>query len=128
MRGLWAERHLQALANDPKSVGPLVAIVECSQKYQKQHQSATAANDVAKLRNAATRNRVCMCHAVCPTETFDWLSCARAAVKQQREEGADAAAAWKSCDRKRRTLEACTQWESTRLLHAAVLPSTDARR
>ena len=31
---------------------------------------------------------------------------------------------WKRCERLKRDLEACTQCESTRLLHAAVLPAT----
>ena len=128
-RGLWADRHLQALASDPTAVGPFMSIFECTRDFQQQQQRAVAANDSAKLRQAATRNRVCLCAAVCPQETTEWLQCARAAARALRAAkkggGASSSTAtthFAPCEAQRRRLEACTQWESTRLLHAAVLP------
>ena len=130
-RGVWADRHLQALASDPKAVGPFMSIFECAREFQNQQQQAVATNDSAKLRQAATRNRVCLCAAVCPQETTEWLQCARAAAKVLRaakkggSNGSTTATHLAPCEAQLRRLEACAQWESTRLLHAAVLPKDD---
>ena len=70
---------------------------------------------------ARRRNLVCVCNAVCPDETSAWASCFRAVAKKQRE-GKDTSELG-NCEEARRQLDVCTQHASTRLLHAAVLPS-----
>ena len=123
-RGLWADRHVEALSNDPKSLGPFMQLVECAKDFQQQQQSAVAANDVGKMRSATMRNRVCMCHAVCPDETMAWLECMRAAARAARAAkqaggAVESSQSFASCNERRRQLERCTQWETTRLLHVA---------
>ena len=116
-RGMWADRHIQAMVSDPESAGPFLQVVQCTQDYTQQRQDAGAAGDSGKMRQAATRNRVCLCHAVCPEETIAWVQCMRALRKQRKSNSTLG-----NCDEHYRRVEMCTQWASTRLLHAAVLP------
>ena len=121
IRGVWAQRHLEALVNDPKSLRSFLSLVECTREFQKQQQAAIASQDAAKLRGATTRNRLCLCNAVCPDESSAWIQCARTAVRRAKADG-DRTGLKTVCEEERQRLEKCTQWASTRLLHAAVLP------
>ena len=67
------------------------------------------------------RNTVCVCAAVCPSATSEWLECFKGVVKKQRQ-GASGVEL-NACDDLKRRLEICTQHASSKLLHAAVMPS-----
>ena len=122
-RGMWSQRHLEALANDPKTVDALVAIIECGREHARVHNEAVDAKSHSKVRQADTRNKICMCLAVCNDETAAWLGCVRGEIKQHKgDREAGYAAQRINCEGSRRALEKCTQWESQRLLHAAVVP------
>jgi len=122
-RGMWSQRHLEALANDPKTVDALVAIIECGREHARLHNEAVDAKSHNKVRQADTRNKICMCLAVCNDETAAWLGCVRGEIKQHKgDREAGYAAQRINCEGSRRALEKCTQWESQRLLHAAVVP------
>ncbi len=68
---------------------------------------------------------MCVCNAVCPDETVVWIRCFRNAVQKLRE-GVPLEKVG-NCDEVRRKLDACTQHASSKLLHAAVLPSDKSR-
>ena len=68
-----------------------------------------------------SRNTVCVCAAVCPSATSEWLECFKGVVKKQRQ-GASGVEL-NACDDLKRRLEICTQHASSKLLHAAVMPS-----
>ena len=122
-RGMWQQRHLEALAGDPKTVEAFASIVECARAFNRQREEAVEARDTAKLRSAETRNKVCMCMAVCNDETMAWLNCVRGEIKKHRgNKEAGFAAQRVNCEGMRRALDKCTRYESERLLHAAVLP------
>ena len=123
VRGLWAQRHLEALANDPKSLEAFASIVECTRELHKQQQEAAAAQSPAKFKQAATRNKVCMCLSVCHDETMEWLQCVRSQMKLHKgDKEAGLAGQRIHCEERRRQVESCTQYASTRLLYAAVMP------
>lgn len=125
MRGLWAQRHIESLASDPA----FYQVVECTKEYHKQQQEAIEKQDSSKMRSAVNRNKVCMCHAVCQDETMAWLQCVKGEMKKHRgDREAGFAAQRLHCEEKRRLVESCTQWESTRLLHLAVLPPPQERQ
>ena len=123
MRGMWANRHIESLANNPDTVEAFAQIIECAREYQKMRQEAVQASSSSQLKKADTRNKVCMCLSVCHEETMAWLQCVRGELKKHRgNREAGFAAQRVSCEGYRRDLEKCTQWQSTRMLHAAVLP------
>ena len=67
---------------------------------------------------------MCVCTAVCPDETQAWVRCFRSVVRKQRSSSSaheDASGA--NCEHLRNQLEQCTAAASSRLLHAAVMPS-----
>ena len=149
--GKWAERHVQALAADAKNAQVVMGLLECVRDAQAFVQAQPDRQRQAHMRCATRhrkhlrthtsrrftvqqrirdfpkqigvrvfhRNLVCVCNAACPEETAAWVKCFRRAVRKQRE-GADPST-FSNCDETRRRLDACTQYASTRLLHAAVI-------
>ena len=122
LRGIWAERHLEALANNTDTVGPLLQLTECSVTLQQAQQRRLPP---AKQRVLQTRNMICVCHATCPEETVAWVQCMRGMAKATKiaAQNGTPVPANGACDRQRHVLELCTQRATSRLLHAAVLPT-----
>ena len=115
VRGMFAERHHQALATgEQANVDAFVALVTCAQEAQQFVQKRPD-----RTRAANTRNMVCVCHAVCPDETQGWINCFRS-VSNAAKKGQPITST--NCEELRHRLEKCTQRASTRLLHAALIP------
>jgi hypothetical protein len=120
--GVLAKHHIQALAADDQSLLQLHALVDCVRA----HQNFVATAPPEKQRSAQSRNLLCVCKAVCPDETAAWVQCYRTVMAARRTSKTQPAHSESmpktNCEDLRRNLEACTQYASTRLLHAAILP------
>ena len=124
-QGGYAERHLEGIADRQRGVDELqkfLSLLQCTQEAQNAMQA-----DAPKPRAVQMRNLVCVCHAVCPAETEAWVHCYRSLVKHQKmaarsDNSAAVQVPASNCEYLKRQLELCTQYASTRLLHAAVLP------
>ena len=60
LRGLFAQRHLQALGDNPKTVQSLINLIQCTKELVEQQQS-----DPSKGKRQGSRNILCLRHAVC---------------------------------------------------------------
>ena len=142
-RGMWAERHLKALSEDEDNLRQLAGVLECTRETQRFLQRQPKKQQSAQTKCAQyiiysrffrslspihiclpplfSRNTVCVCAAVCPSATSEWLECFKGVVKKQRQ-GASGVEL-NACDDLKRRLEICTQHASSKLLHAAVMPS-----
>ena len=142
-RGMWAERHLKALSEDEDNLRQLAGVLECTRETQRFLQRQPKKQQSAQTKCAPYitysrffsqpltnthlssavfhRNTVCVCAAVCPSATSEWLECFKGVVKKQRQ-GASGVEL-NACDDLKRRLEICTQHASSKLLHAAVMPS-----
>lgn len=119
--GVFAPRHLKALADDDKSLEQIYSLAECIRA----HQQFVANAPPEKQRSAQTRNMVCVCRAVCPSETVAWVDCYRSVLTARRKAKAgqlDGPLPNTNCEELRHRLEVCTQHASSRLMHAAILP------
>lgn len=115
--GMWAERHLHALAEDQQHAQHIMGLLECARDVRSFVQT-----NPNKPRQAQTRNLVCVCNTVCPELTVEWVQCFRDTAKKARE-GTDMSTL-SNCDDLRRRLDECTQYASSRLVHGALLPSS----
>ena len=74
LRGMWPERYLKALTDNPDTVVSLVGVLQCTKDLMEQMQS-----EQSKSRQQSSRNMLCLSHAVCQEETLNWARCARKA-------------------------------------------------
>ena len=114
--GMWAERHLRALAEDSQNAQHMMGLLECANDSR-----AFMQQNPNRPRQATTRNLVCVCNTVCPELTVAWVQCYRNVTKRAKE-GADPSTL-STCDELRRNLDKCTQHASSRLVHGALLPN-----
>lgn len=119
-QGLWRSRHLQALAEDPKSREMFLAIIECTKGF---HSSRTPDLTPQQLQKLGSRNTLCLCNSTCPAETQVWTDCVRAAAKAYKEK---APPPRDDCNAWRKELERCTQRQAAVLLSSAVVPPVAA--
>ena len=80
LRGMWPDRHLRALSNNPETVGQLVGLLQCTKDLMEQTQNDPS----AKSRRQSSRNILCLCHTVCQEDTLEWARCARKAASEPR--------------------------------------------
>ena len=131
--GAFAERQLRGIIHqkNQEEMQMLAKLLDCTKEVQ-----ANLAKNPQRPRAAQMKNLVCICHSVCPSETEEWVGCFRT-VQKRRKQQAQALAAGSplpqsdgqpstNCEALKRRLELCTQYASTRLLHAAVLPKDRA--
>ncbi|KAL1503407.1 hypothetical protein AB1Y20_011458 [Prymnesium parvum] len=107
-RGMWADRHLNALIENPATSNQLLGVLRCTVDLME--------GEANKQR--ASRNLLCLCHALCEEETVAWARCARKAakaVKAGHEPEED-------CTSYRVKLSRCTQRQVSYLLQAALVP------
>lgn len=135
--GGFAERHLRGIVVDGEKddLQKFEKLLQCTREAQ-----VSMAQNPQRPRATQMRNLVCVCHSVCPTETEAWVGCFRhvqrlrkqaaQAQQQPQQQGISAGAASRSdarststnCEALKKQLERCTEYASTRLLHAALLP------
>ena len=120
LRGNWEQRHVESLVSNPDAVPQFTQIIECTRDFQRSMHEANG--DEANINKVNLRNKICMCHSVCSEQTMAWLKCARSEIRKHKGNAAAGnAAQQRQCEDARVALERCTQWEASRLLHAAVL-------
>jgi len=118
LTGIWQARHFDGLIEGHWSRHVMSSLLQCTQQLVEQQQeiatrSRSAEEAQRRTQRLNTKNMLCLCNSVCPEETGEWLQCVQRSAKGDSSE---------TCEGQRRRLELCTQRQTSRLLHAAMLP------
>ena len=118
-RGLYKQRHLEALIRDERAAPILYSVLECTKELGAGRRQA--GDNRAALQKVGQKNMFCLCRNLCPDETKAWATCVRDAARALRQ-GKASPADGVDCAQQRRSLERCTERQSSLLLHTSLLP------